>query len=444
VNRRTFLGTAAAALGAGHLPVARPRPTAAQLAWQRNELGLFLHFGMPTFADREWGDGVESPTLFAPADLDARQWVRAARAAGFRAVILTAKHHDGFCLWPTATTAHSVRSSPWRNGEGDVVEEVAQACRAERLGLGLYLSPWDRNATSYGEGTRYDDFYCDQLAELLTRYGPVTEVWFDGTHGEGSAGRRQQHDWPRIFRVVRRHQPGALIFSDAGPDLRGTGNTRGTAGDPNWCPVDPGVVPFPGAGGADVVDMLQHGDPDGAVWRPAEASTSIRPGWFWHPAEDSRVMSATDLLDLYFRTIGRNAGLLLNVPPTRAGQLHERDVRSLAEFGDLRVRIFQRDLTVGAIRMQSDDGRGIQLRLPNPVEFEVIALQEDIRHGQVVSAHHVEALIRGQWRTLAEGTTIGHKRLHRVPATAATQVRLVIEAAVAVPRMGRISLHRTD
>lgn len=415
-----------------------------QLAWHRNELGLLLHFGLPTFTDRERGEGSESPLRFEPADLDARQWTRAARMAGFRTVMLTAKHQDGFCLWPTATTTHSVRSTAWRNGQGDVVEEVAQACRAERLGLGLYLSPRDLNAPSYGEGARYDDFYCEQLAELLTRYGPVTEIWFDGMHGEGPTGRQQRHDWSRIFQLVRRHQPGALICSDAGPDLRWAGNADGMVGDPNWAPVDPGVVPVPGAGGADVIDMLQHGDPDGAVWRPAEAKVSIRPGWFWHPAEDGAVLNGANLLERYFATVGRNAGLLLNVPPTRAGQLHERDLRSLAEFADLRARIFQRDLTVGAIRVQSDDGRRIHLRLPNPVEFDVIALQEDIRHGQVVSAHHVEALIRGQWRTVAEGTTIGHKRLHRIPATGAVQVRLVIEAAIAVPRMGRMSLHRTD
>jgi alpha-L-fucosidase len=190
--------------------------------------------------------------------------------------------------------------------------------------------------------------------------------------------------------------------------------------------------------------MLQHGDPDGTVWRPAEADVSIRPGWFWHPGEDARVRPGAEVLELYFLSAGRNAGLLLNVPPTRAGQLHERDLRSLAEFGELRSRIFQRDLSVGAIRTQSDDGRRIQLRLPHPIEFDVIGIQEDIRHGQAVSAHHVEALIRGEWRTVAQGTTIGHKRLHKVPPTPATQIRLVIEAALAAPRIGRISLHQTD
>jgi alpha-L-fucosidase len=448
VNRRTFLHSTCAAATAAQLSVrpfvARPRPTVEQLAWQRNELSLFLHFGINTFTDREWGDGAENPALFAPADLDARQWARAARIAGFRALILTAKHHDGFCLWRTSTTRHSVQSSPWRNGEGDVVAELSHACRAERLGLGLYLSPWDRNAPSYGDGDRYNDFYCDQLAELLTRYGPITEVWFDGANGEGGDGRRQSYDWPRFHQVVRRHQPGALIFSDAGPDLRWVGNEGGAAGDPNWCPVDPGVVPFPGATGPDVLDMLQHGDPDGTVWRPAEADVSIRPGWFWHPAEDDRVKTGAEILEVYFLSAGRNAGLLLNVPPTRAGQLHERDLRSLVEFGELRERIFQRDLTAGAIRTQSDDGRRIQLRLPNPVEFDVIAIQEDIRHGQAVSAHHVEALIRGEWRTIAEGTTIGHKRLHRLAPHQTTQLRLVIEAAVAAPRIGRVGLHRTE
>src|SRR5690606_18175206 len=254
----------AAALAGPH--VQRPVPTASQLLWQQDELALFVHFGINTFTDREWGDGREAPALFAPAALDARQWARAARAAGFRAMILTAKHHDGFCLWPTATTSHSVAASPWRGGAGDLVREFVDACRAEGLRAGLYCSPWDRNAPSYGDSPRYNDLYCDQLTELLTRYGPIHEVWFDGANGEGPNGRRQEYDWPRFWALVRRLQPDAVIFSDAGPDVRWIGNEEGVAGDPNWSTVDPATVPVPGMSGEAVMRQLQHGDRDGTVW----------------------------------------------------------------------------------------------------------------------------------------------------------------------------------
>src|SRR5262245_39790951 len=225
MNRRAFLAGSLGLLGASRLPTAfarqaiRPRPTSSQLIWQRDELALFLHFGVNTFTDREWGDGKEAPAIFAPANLDARQWARTARAAGFRAMILTAKHHDGFCLWPTRTTKHSVASSPWRGGGGDLVREFVDACRAEDLRPGLYLSPWDRNAPVYGDSPRYNDFYCDQLTELLTNYGAIHEVWFDGANGEGPNGKRQQYDWPRVWQLVRKLQPGAVMFSDAGPDI---------------------------------------------------------------------------------------------------------------------------------------------------------------------------------------------------------------------------------
>jgi alpha-L-fucosidase len=448
MDRRAFLRTSSAAAGlvlvGGRGLAQRARPSPQQLAWQQNELSLLLHFGMNTFTDREWGDGTEDPVLFNPPSLDTRQWAATAKAAGFRTLILTAKHHDGFCLWPSRVTRHSVAASPWRHGQGDLVRELADACRAEGLGFGIYLSPWDRNAPSYGDSDRYNDFYCEQLTELLARYGRITEVWFDDANGEGRDGRRPVYDWPRIQGVVRQHQPEALIFSDAGPDLRRVGNERGEAGEPNWSGVDPGVVPYPGAEGAAITDMLQHGDPDGPVWRPAEADVSIRPGWFWHPAEDSKVRTAGELMDLYFSSVGRNAGLLLNVPPTREGRLHEVDVRRLTEFANRRERLFERDLTVGAARTASHDGRTLGLRLPRAVEFDVVLAQEDIRHGQNVSAHHVEVRWQGQWRTVAEGTTIGWKRLHRVPPTPVTEIRLVIEAAIDQPRISRLTLHNSE
>src|SRR4029079_16221002 len=271
--------------------VSVPRPTMPQLQWQRDELALFLHFGVNTFSDREWGDGRESPSIFNPGALDARQWARAAKAADFRTVILTAKHHDGFCLWPTKTTTHCVAASPWRDGRGGMVREVVDAGRTERSRPRLYLSPWDRNNPHYGDSPRYNDLYADQLTELLTRYGPLAEVWFAGANRGGPNGKRQVYGWPRVWGLVRRLQPDAVMFSDAGPDVRWCGNERGVAGDPNWSTVNPDVVTYPGADGPGIIAAWQHGDPHGTVWRPAEVDVSIRPGWFYHAAEDARVRS---------------------------------------------------------------------------------------------------------------------------------------------------------
>ncbi|HRP06897.1 MAG TPA: alpha-L-fucosidase [Gemmatimonadales bacterium] len=333
ISRRSFLGAAAAIPLLPRLavpgPGARPRPSPAQLRWQRDELAIFVHFGVNTFTDREWGDGTERPAIFDPTALDCRQWARSARAAGFKAMILTAKHHDGFCLWPTATTSHSVASSPWRGGQGDLVREFTDACRTEGLRAGLYLSPWDRNSPVYGDSPRYDQFYTTQLTELLTRYGPVHEVWFDGANGEGPNGRKQVYDWPRYWGLVKQLQPDSVIFSDAGPDVRWIGNERGVAGETNWSTVDPSIVTHPGMSGDEVMRSLTEGDRDGTVWRPGETDTSIRPGWFWHPAEDSRVRSVEDLVQLHFTSVGRNSKLLLNVPPTRDGLFHSTDVARL-------------------------------------------------------------------------------------------------------------------
>jgi alpha-L-fucosidase len=438
MNRRAFLhrsgaGLAALAAGTRWSQGARPRPTAAQLAWQLDELALFLHFGVNTVTDREWGDGREDPAIFAPAGLDARAWAKTARAAGFRALILTAKHHDGFCLWPTRTTTHSVAKSPWRGGRGDVVREFVDACRAEGLGAGLYLSPWDRNHPAYGDSPRYNDVYADQLTELLTRYGRLNEVWFDGANGEGPNGKRQVYDWPRTFGLVKKLQPNAVVFSDAGPDVRWCGNENGTAGEPNWSTVDPARVPAPGVSGPGVIDALQHGDRGGTVWRPAEADTSIRPGWFHHPAEDARVKSAERLFDIYCRSVGRNSKLLLNVPPTRDGALHPNDVASLMAFRDLRAARFTE---VGARRGRASwtmvgAGRQLETRLTTPVRIAAVRLEENIEHGQSVARFSVHGEESTGWRELARGTTIGYARIERFTPVAVSAIRVVIEEAIA-------------
>jgi alpha-L-fucosidase len=383
---------------------------------------------MNTFTDREWGDGTEDPALFNPARLDARQWARAARAAGFRTMILTAKHHDGFCLWPTATTRHSVASSPWRGGAGDLVREFTDACRAEQLRAGLYLSPWDRNAPSYGDSARYNDFYCDQLTELLTRYGPIHEVWFDGANGEGPNGRRQEYDWARYWGLVRRLQPEAVIFSDAGPDVRWIGNEIGVAAETNWSPVDPAAVPFPGATGERVMQMLRHGDPHGTVWRPGETDVSIRPGWFYHPAEDARVKSVDELVELYFTSVGRNSKLLLNVPPNRAGLLHPTDLARLTAMRARLDALFAGD-------------RARQVRAGRSVTVSIADLREEIAYGQSVARYTLHGRAGGTWRVLSRGSTIGYRKLDRFEPVAVSAVRLTIDEAVGEVRLRPIALY---
>ena len=460
MNRREFVSAAASgalAMGTiprpfpglrpGSVPISqRPRPTPQQLAWQRAELAMFVHFTVNTFSDREWGDGTEDPRIFNPTRLDARQWARTARAGGFRTMILTAKHHDGFCLWPTETTNHSVRSSPWREGRGDVVREFVDACRAEGLGVGLYLSPWDRHEPSYGDSPRYNDMYARQLSELLTRYGPIVEVWFDGANGEGPNGKRQTYDWPRVHGIVRRLQPEAVIFSDAGPDIRWIGNEQGVAGDPNWCTVDPDAVPYPGIGGDRIISALQHGDPQGSVWRPGEADVSIRPGWFWHKNEDEKVRTAENLVELYFSSVGRNAGLLLNVPPTAEGLFHATDVARIADFAERLRATFATNLAAGAPRSANGDratARWVQLDLARPATFDVACLEEAIEEGQCVARYSLQVWTGAAWTTLARGTTIGHKKLDRFPAVTASRVRLTIDAALDTPRIANVALYQT-
>ncbi|MEX2154959.1 MAG: alpha-L-fucosidase [Gemmatimonadaceae bacterium] len=452
LDRREFLmaGVAALAGACARHPRAvadtvaqrRPRPSPSQLLWQQDELAIFLHFGVNTFTDREWGDGTEDPAIFNPTALDARQWARVARRTGFRAMILTAKHHDGFCLWPSATTTHTVARSPWRGGNGDVVREFVDACRAEELRAGLYLSPWDRNHPAYGDSPRYNDVYAAQLTELMTRYGKLHELWFDGANGEGPNGKRQTYDWPRVWGLVRQLQPDAVMFSDAGPDVRWCGNERGSAGDPNWSTMDPAAVPYPGVGGPEVIRALQHGDPNGSVWRPAEADTSIRPGWFYHPAEDEKVRSVDDLVELYVQSVGRNSKLLLNVPPGKDGLLHPTDAARLSGFHERLGRLLADDL---AERVQSEwkqtgASATLELDLGRPTAVGIARLAEDIRNGQRVSRYTLSGMDDGGWRVLSRGTTIGYAKIDRFPAATVRRVRLSIDEVVAEPERVSVSL----
>ena len=450
MRRRDFLAAGAASLAAAAcLPgfpleerPRRPVPSRSQLWWQRAELGLFTHFGMNTFTDREWGDGHEDPRLFNPARFDARQWARAAKAGGFRYVILTAKHHDGFCLWPSKYTDHSVKGSPWRDGHGDVVREFVDAMRAEGLRPGLYLSPWDRHESAYGDSPRYNDYYIAQLTELLTQYGPIVELFFDGANGEGPNGKKQVYDWGRVHSTVRRLQPDALMFSDAGPDIRWIGNEHGTAGDPDWCPVNPALAPYAGYDAPGVTEALQHGNADGAVWRPGEADVSIRPGWFHHEAENEKVRSTENLFELYCASVGRNANLLLNVPPTREGLFHETDARRLGEFGTRLHNLFVVDHAKGSRVHRSQEGLEIELREPAPIGM--VVLREQIERGQSVARYRVESRVNGVWSVVARGTTIGNKKIDRFAVVNADRVRVVVEESVGLVRLGDVGLVETN
>src|SRR5215831_98768 len=354
-ERRQFLSLLTVGLLAGVAPRGRavssaarvtspapygPTPSARQLRWHELEFYSFVHFTVNTFTDKEWGYGDEDPAIFNPTDFDARQIVRVAKEAGMKGLILTAKHHDGFCLWPSKFTEHSVKNSPWKNGHGDVVKEISEACRRHGLKFGVYLSPWDRNRADYGTPS-YITYYRNQIRELLTGYGPIFEIWFDGANGgDGFYGgakekrvidRKTFYHWPETWQLVRGLQPGTCIWSDAGPDARWVGNESGVAGQTCWATLNRADF----APGQADSKRLSSGDRPGTDWVPAECDVSIRPGWFYHSKDDDKVRSPQNLLELYFKSVGRGASLLLNVPPDRRGQIHENDVQALREFRKL-------------------------------------------------------------------------------------------------------------
>jgi alpha-L-fucosidase len=446
-----------------------PVPSAAQLRWHALETYAFVHFNMNTFTGREWGTGDEDPALFAPEALDCRQWARVCREAGLRGIILTAKHHDGFCLWDSRTTTHDVASSPWRGGQGDVVRELADACRAEGLLLGLYLSPWDRASPVYGDSPRYDDVFVTQLEELLTGYGPLFEVWFDGACGEGPDGRRQVYDWERYRATVRRLQPDAVMFSDVGPDVRWIGNERGFAAETNWGMISP--AGFEPGLGAPPQTVLQTGEEHGTHWIPGECDVSIRPGWYWRAEEDGAVKSRAELLEIWHASVGRGANLLLNLPVDRRGLVHENDVARLREWRAALDAIYAEDLASRARASASqvrggspcfaaaqvldgdpltywatdDDVRAatLELALDPPVRCDRIRLEEPLALGQRVRAFAVEVRAQGEtaWREVARGTTVGAQRVLVFPPVEAAALRVRIEDARACPALATVRLH---
>ena len=415
---------------------ARLVPTPQQLEWQQMELTAFLHFGINTFTGREWGDGKENPALFNPTDFDAEQWVRSLKEAGFKMAILTAKHHDGFCLWPTKTTGHSVAASPWKDGKGDVVRELRDACDKYGIKFGVYLSPWDRNASCYGDSPKYNEFFIEQLTELLTNYGEVHEVWFDGANGEGPNGKKQEYDWTAILSTIRRLQPRA-VTAIMGDDVRWVGNERGLGRETEWSAtvLTPGTyarceeqnkalgvkATSKDLGGRDMLVNAKE-----LFWYPSEVDVSIRPGWFYHQQEDNQVKSLTDI---YFKSVGYNSVLLLNIPPDQRGRISDADVNRLKEFADYRKEIFADNRVKGGLKAwtaRPGDTRVYQLKPKS--EINVVMLREDISKGQRMEAFTVEALTADGWKEIAKGTTVGYKRLIRIPAVEARQLRVKVDA----------------
>ncbi|MFO0784109.1 MAG: alpha-L-fucosidase [Phycisphaerales bacterium] len=422
-----------------------PVPTPAQLAWQDMEFTAFIHFGPNTFTDQEWGHGDEPAAVFNPTALDARQWVRVMKDAGMKGVVITAKHHDGFCNWPTALSAHSVKNSPWKQGKGDVLRELSDACREAGLKFGVYLSPWDRNNPAYGTGEAYNQYFRQQLREVLTQYGPIYEVWFDGACGEGPNGKKQVYDFASFERVVRECQPQAVIFSDVGPDIRWVGNEQGWAGETNWA-----MLKAKGHGrGADnppSTTSLNQGDEDGEAWIPAECDVSIRPGWFYHAHEDDKVKTPAQLFDLWERSVGHNANLHLNFPVDRRGLIHENDAKAVLGLRKLIDDTYGpgTDL-VGSCVCTGEGPRATLIAQLKPgARFDRVVLKEDIASGQRVKRFRISVSDdMTVWRTLAEGTTVGHKRIVRVPPTEAKAVRVeVLDARADMPPF-EASVHAT-
>ncbi len=442
-------------------PIA-PVPTAAQLAWQKLEYYAFIHFGMNTFADHEWGDGREPATDFNPTALDARQWARVAKDAGMRGIIITAKHHDGFCLWPSATTEYSVKNSKWRDGKGDVLKELSDACREFGLKFGIYISPWDRNHPLYGT-PRYNRVYKDQWRELLTNYGDVFETWLDGAN---DGKKRMVYDFDGFFSTIRSQMPNAMIFSDAGPSIRWVGNEGGMAGETNWSARD-NEGTFPGF--ADTA-ALNRGDENGTSWIPAECDVSIRPGWFYHANEDGKLKSVADLMNVYYGSVGRNCNLLLNIGVDRRGMVNENDIARLTEFRQARESALGKNLAKGTITASNvrggnrqfaaanvldgsfdtywatDDGvttASLTLDLGHDVDLDTILMQENIALGQRVRRFSVQAWNGTDFATILQQTTIGYKRIVRFQKTRTSKIRIVIEDACGCPVISTLSLYNS-
>jgi len=428
-----------------------PLPTENQLRWQDMEMYAFIHYSMNTYTDQEWGFGNEDLSLFNPSDLDCRQWARVCKQAGMRGIIFTAKHHCGFCMWPSKYTEYSVKNTPWKGGKGDVVRELADACKAEGLKFAVYLSPWDRNHPEYGR-PEYVTYFRNQLRELLTQYGDIFEVWFDGANGGdgwyGGANETRRIDgktyygWAETFRMIRQLQPGAVIWNDGGDrgDLRWVGTEAGNVGETNWSLMpSTGDTPYP---------MLHYGVENGDVWCPGETNTSIRPGWFYHETENAHVKSLSKLMDTYYKSVGRNSTLLLNFPIAPNGRIHPTDSLRGIAFKRMIDTIFKKNI-VKEVKSPKLNNSSYTLNFKKPVEINRFLAEEDIALGQRVRKFTLEALVDGKWISLKDAlvdngdglTTIGHRRIICFPTVKATQLRFTIVDSKAEPIIKRIGVY---
>ena len=429
--------------------LAQPKPTPQQLAWHEMEFYLFMHFGPNTFTNLEWGHGTEKEEIFNPTGLDCEQWCRIARASGATGIIITAKHHDGFCLWPSKYSTHTVRESKWKNGKGDVLKELSAACKKYGLRFGVYISPWDRNHPDYGT-EKYNDVFVNMMKELFTNYGPIWELWWDGASGEGPNGKKQVYDWKRFEKTVRELSPNTVVFSDIGPDIRWCGNESGIAGTTNWNTLD--TAGFTRGAGAPSQDTLNTGNADGKAWIPAECDVSIRPGWFWHENENSKVKTPEELFSLYLKSVGRGANLLLNVPPDRRGLIHENDSAALVGFRRLVEKSFASNISRkgtgyfnphnGARQVSGlNDGNPRTLetivapdRSSMGIEFadsqriNCVVLKEYLEKGQHTRSFRL-LLMTKKHELLREikGTSIGSKRILTFPTTNVGLIGLAID-----------------
>ena len=435
--------------------VSRLVPTAQQLEWQQMEFTAFLHFGMNTFTGNEWGHGTDSPELFNPSELDCEQWVKALKDGGFKMALITAKHHDGFCLWPTATTEYSVKNSPWKDGKGDVVRELRDACDKYDMKFGVYLSPWDRNASSYGDSPAYNKFFIEQLTELLSNYGEVHEVWFDGACGEGPNGKKQEYDWTAILAKIRELQPKA-VTAIMGDDVRWVGNEGGMGRDTEWS----ATVLAPGSythketsrvtmginnmtkdlGSRELVAKAQE-----AYWYPSEVDVSIRPGWFYHADQDSQVRSLANLVNIYYRSVGCNSVLLLNIPPDKRGLIHEIDVQRIKELSDYIGKTFATNYVENGGQMwKAEVGQSKEYNVKPGAMVNTFLIQEDITQGQRVEDFLVEVYSNGTWQYAAEGTTVGYKRMLRFSDCQPEKIRVTLRGARGVANISNVGLYYAE
>jgi alpha-L-fucosidase len=444
-------------------------PSEQQMKWQQLEYYMFAHFGPNTFTDVEWGNGKEDPNVFNPTALDCRQWAETAKAAGMKGIIITAKHHDGFCLFPSQYSTHTVSQSKWRDGKGDVLKELSDACKEYGLAFGVYLSPWDQNHPSYGT-PEYNQLFANTLSEVLSGYGEVFEQWLDGANGDAKDGKSPQaYDWNLIHSTIYKHQPGITIFSDVGPGCRWMGNEKGVAGETNWSRLD--IEGFQPGVGAPPTDTLSMGNKYGQAWVPAETDVSIRPGWFYSPKTDDKVKTVNDLMSIYYTSVGRNSNLLLNVPPNREGRIHPADSLRLMEFKQARDLSFAHNLAAGAtiraLNTRGDlpaysaayllDGNNdtywaadddvsateLEITLPRAETFNRFLVQEHISLGQRIASFALEVWNEetADWIPIAEGSTIGYKRILSFPQTTAQKLRLNIKESLACPILTNVELY---